>query len=151
MSVCTFLAADWPMEEVAPGTDYPVFVNVDDGAVYDGGADDNFTLTEFREVSDYTDKQYAVCLEWRYTEGRAKQIIGYIRDVLRNTDCVELWHVWLLGWYEYEDRPVIHRQTLSVGELTPEHIKDLVESAIWNTPDKRNPERPSFYCLTITR
>lgn len=151
MSVCTFLASDWPLEEVAPGADYPLFVNLDDGTVYDGDADDNFFLTEFRDVSDYTDKQYAVCLEWRYTEGRAKQIIGYIQDALRNTDCVEVWHAWLLGWCEYEDRPVIHRQTVPIGELTPGHIKDLVESHIWNTPDKRNPERPSYYCITITR
>lgn len=151
MSVCTFLASDAPLGEVAPKAEYPVFVNVDDGTIYDGGTDDNFTLREFREVSDYTDKQYAVCLQWRYTEGRAKRIIGYIRDVLRNTDCVELWHAWLLGWYEYEDRPVIHRQTIPVGELTVELIRDLVDSDIWNTPDKRNPERPSYYCLTITR
>ena len=56
---------------------------------------------------------------------------------------VELWHVWLTDYYEYEDRPVIHRQTVSVDELTAKRIREIDEAEIWNTPDKRYPDRPS--------
>ena len=53
--------------------------------------------------------------------------------------------------YEFEDRPFVHRKTISIEELTIEHIKEIDNAVIWNTPDKMYPERPSFYCLTITR
>lgn len=36
----------------------------------------------FKDVDLYTDKEYGVYLEWDYTEGRAKQIINYIKNVL---------------------------------------------------------------------
>lgn len=150
MSACIFLASDHPLKEMAPSREYPLVINLDEGAIFDGGADDNFFLRTFADVMDYTDRKYGVSLEWNYTEGRANRIIGYIKDALRHTDCVELWQVWLLGWYEYEDRPVIHRKYIPIGELMPEHIKDIEDAPIWNTPDKRNPERPSFYCLTVT-
>jgi len=45
MSVCTFFAAD------------------------------NYFLSTFEDVKAYTDKKYAVCLEWNYTEDRAKRIV----------------------------------------------------------------------------
>lgn len=56
-----------------------------------------------------------------------------------------------MGYYEFEDRPFIHRKTISIGELTVKHIKEISSPNIWNTPDKMYPERPSFYCLTITK
>lgn len=64
---------------------------------------------------------------------------------------IELWHVWLMDYYEFEDRPVIHRQTVSIDELTTKHIKEIDDAEIWNTPDKMYPNRPSFYCLEIKR
>ena len=90
-------------------------------------------------------------MEWNYSEGRAHQIIAYIRAILQDTDTVELWQVWLMDYYEFEERPCIHQKTVSIQDLTPEHIKELDQAEIWNTPDKRYPERPSFYCLTVTR
>ena len=118
---------------------------------YDGGADDNFFLHFFPDVQSYTDRNYGVCLEWNYTEGRAKQVIEYMKNVLQNTTSIELWHVWLIDYYELEDRPVIHRQTISIDELTAKHIKEIDDAEIWNTPDKMYPNRPSFYCLEIKR
>ena len=56
-----------------------------------------------------------------------------------------------MDYYEFEGRPFIHRKAISVYELTTEHIKEIDHAVIWNTPDKMYPERPSFYCLTITR
>ena len=151
MSVCTFIASDFSLTEFAPSKNYPLDVNIDNGTIYDGGADDNYFLTKFLSVGDYTDKKYGVYLEWFYTDGRAKQIIEYIRNALQESDIIEFWRVWLMDYYEFEDRPFVHKKTISVSELTAEHIKEIDSAEIWNTPDKRYPERPSFYCLTITR
>ena len=89
--------------------------------------------------------------EWNYTEGRAEQIVEYLKAVLQKTESVELWKVWLMDYYEFEDRPYIHRKTISVRDLTTTQIKEIDDAVIWNTPDRMYPERPSFYCLTITR
>ena len=48
MSLCTFIASDRPLREVAPQKEYPLVVNVDEGTVYDGGADDNFFPAYFK-------------------------------------------------------------------------------------------------------
>lgn len=151
MSVCTFLASDLPLAAAAPAQRYPLHINLDEGTVYDGGADDNFFLRDFAEVECYTDRKYGVCLEWHYTDGRAKQLIEYIKIALQKTEVVELWHVWLGDYYEFEDSPVIHRQRISVDELSTEDIRDIDNAKLFNTPDKMYPNRPSFYCLTITR
>ena len=151
MSGCKFIASDFPLTEFAPSQDYPLEINVDNETIYDGGADDNYFLTSFLHVKDYTDRNYGVSLEWNYTDGRAKQIIEYIKTALHKSDRIEFWHVWLMDYYEFEDRPYIHRKTISIDELTAEHIKEIDDAVIWNGPDKMYPERPSFYCLTITR
>ena len=151
MSVCRLIAADIPLLEWTPPRDYPLEINVDTGTIYDGGADDNFFLHNFLYTEDYTGRTHGVSLEWNYSEGRAHQIIAYIRAILQDTDTVELWQVWLMDYYEFEERPYIHQKTVSIQDLTPEHIKELDQAEIWNTPDKRYPERPSFYCLTVTR
>ena len=151
MSVCTFIASDVPLPEFEPSIEYPLEINIDSGTIYDGGADDNYFLNIFEDVSFYTDKKYGVSLEWRYTDGRAKQLIEYIKTGLQKTKTIEFWHVWLMDYYEYEDRPFVHKKVVSIDELTAEHIREFDESVIWNTPDKMYPERPSFYCLTIRR
>ncbi len=151
MSICRFIASDLPLPEFAPSQDYPIEINVDNGTIYDGGADDNYFLNTFLSVGDYTNKKYGVYLEWDYTDGRAKQIIEYIKAALQNTDAVEFWHVWLMDYYEFEERPFIHRKTIFIDELTTENIKDINDANVWNKPDKMYPDRPSFYCLTITR
>ncbi len=151
ISACTFIASDFPLTVHKPSQDYPLEINIDNGTIYDGGADDNYFLNPFPNVEDYTDKKYGVCLEWNYTDGRATQIIEYIKTALQNTNSVELRRVWLTDYYEIEDRPVIHRQTIRIKELTANHIKQIDNAEIWNIPDKMYPDRPSFYCLTITR
>ena len=59
-----------------------------------------------------------------YTNGRANQIIEYIKTALQKSDVIEFWHVWLMDYYEFEGRPFIHRKAISVYELTTEHIRD---------------------------
>ena len=151
MSVCKFIASDMPLAEFRPSQEYPYHVNIDEGTIYDGGADDNYFLFSFKDVDLYTDREYGVYLEWDYTEGRARQIIEYIKKALEESESVEFWSVWLMDYYEYEDRPYIHRTEISIDELTVEDIKEINDAEIWNKSDKMNPERPSYYCLTITR
>ncbi|MCD8342160.1 MAG: GNAT family N-acetyltransferase [Clostridiales bacterium] len=47
MSVCTFLAADCPLAAWEPSQDYPLEINLDDGTIEDGGAEDNYSLQPF--------------------------------------------------------------------------------------------------------
>lgn len=89
MSACRFIASDMPLAEFAPSQDYPLHINMDNGTIYDGGADDNYFLNTFENVEDYTNKKYGVSLEWNYTDGRANQIIGYIKAALQESDSIE--------------------------------------------------------------
>ena len=47
MSVCTFIAADCPLKEAAPEKEYPLHINIDEGTIEDGGADDNYFYIHF--------------------------------------------------------------------------------------------------------
>lgn len=151
MSVCTLLASDHPLPTAAPQQQYPLRICIDDGSVFDGDADDNFYLYPFPDVQTYTGKDYGVWLDWRYTEGRGIQLLDYIRRALCHTEEIQLWHIWLLGWWEYEERPVIHSRTIPFSALTVEDLKKLDDAPMWNSPDRQNPQRPSFYRLVITK
>ena len=151
MSILTFIASDNPLVGIAPSQNDLLGIHTDDDTVYDGCADDDYFLCAFTDAESYTQKRYAVYLEWNYTKGSAKRVIDYIRKALQDTDSIEFWHVWLMDYDEFEDRPVVHRSTVSISELTTAHIKDIDSADIWNTPDKRYPNRPSFYCMEIKR
>ena len=48
MSACIFFASDAPLPEVFPPPEYDYLaINVDDGMIDDGGADDNFSLRTY--------------------------------------------------------------------------------------------------------
>ena len=149
MSNCIFIAADIPFPEAAPSREYPLEINLDTGTFFDGGADDNVFLLPFDEVDLYCGKEYGVCLELpRFTAGRAGRIMAYIRAALTQTDSVEIWNVWLSGYWEFEDRPHICRQTLPMDELTTDDIEEILQAENW---DHRDHNRPWFYCLEIIR
>ena len=86
MSVCTFIASNCPLTEVALEKEYPIAINLDNGTIDDGGVDDNYFLLPFHDVSDYTDMKHGVYLEWNYTDGRAEQILKYMRAALEETE-----------------------------------------------------------------
>lgn len=44
MSSSVFIAADTPLPQVTPSHDYPLHINLDTGTIFDGGADDNYTM-----------------------------------------------------------------------------------------------------------
>ena len=61
MSACIFFASDAPLPEVFPRPEYDYLaINVDDGTIDDGGADDNFALRTYPGSFLYTDKAFAV-------------------------------------------------------------------------------------------
>ena len=61
MSACIFFASDAPLPEVFPPPEYGYLaINVDDGTIGDGGADDNFALRTYPDSFLYTDKAFAV-------------------------------------------------------------------------------------------
>ncbi len=151
MSICTFFASDYPLPCVSPSQNYPLEINIDNATVYDGDADDNFFLLNFEDVQNYTNKKYGVYLELDYTHTRAEKIIEYIKKALSNTDSIELWRVWLTDYYEYEESPVIHNRTIFIKDLTVKDIKEFYDAQTFNNPDKKYPNRPSFYRLTIKR
>ncbi|MBQ2902108.1 MAG: hypothetical protein IJE49_09715 [Agathobacter sp.] len=111
MSVCTFIASDSPLREVSPEKDYPLEINLDNGTINDGGADDNFYLLTFENLRDYTDKTYGVYLEWNYTDGRAEQIIKYIKEALKETDSKEIddAEIWNKPDKQMPSRPSFYR------------------------------------------
>lgn len=150
MSACIFFASDAPLPEVFPPPEYDYLaINVDDGTIDDGGADDNFSLRTYPDSFLYTDKAFAVCLDWAYfTEGRARQLIDYIGSALESAPCVELWHVWQGGFYSFEKRPVIHRAAVRFDEFVVDDLRELGETDLWNNKETN---RLSFYCLTFTR
>ena len=151
MSTCTFIASNFPLKEFYPKQEYHTIIDIDRGIIDDGGADDNYFLANFPDTANYTGKKYGVSLEWNFTEERAKRIIDYIKDALTDAWEIEIWHVWMPNYYEFEDRPFIHRKQIKIVDLTYSDIKKIDEAEIWNKPDKEYPERPSFYCLTITK
>lgn len=149
MSTCVFIAADCPLPEVRPSQEYPLHINLDTNTVYDGGADDNYSLLSFDDVDLYCGKKYGVYLELpQYTDGRAAQIIDYIKTALLHTDSVELWNAWLLGYWEFEDRPYIRKRTVHMDNLTVKDIQEIYEADNWNSKD---PNRPSFYCMEVVQ
>lgn len=149
MSNCIFIAADTPLPEVTPSQEYPLEVNLDTGTIFDGGADDNYCLLPFDEMDLYCEKKYGAYLELhQFTNGRAEQIIDYIRTALIQSDSVEIWNVWLSGCWEFDDRPHISKKTVPIDELTADDMKEIVQAENW---DNRDHNRPRFYCLEVVR
>ncbi|OUN97355.1 hypothetical protein B5F98_06410 [Pseudoflavonifractor sp. An44] len=149
MSACVFIAADVPLPEVRPSQDYLLHINLDNGIISDGGTDDNYSLLPFDEVDLYCNKKYGVYLELpQFTDGRARKIMEYIRAALLQADCVEIWNVWLMGCWEYDDRPYIRKSTIHMEELTVDDMKEIINAENWDNKDKN---RPSFYCLELIR
>lgn len=109
--------------EVILYSDRDVEINTETREINDGDFDDDFALYPAEGLSDiYTEKKYAVYLDWtRYTEGRAKKIINYIRENLEHADEVEIWHI-LSGAGELFS---VYTKRISFADLKPEMIRKL--------------------------
>ena len=107
------------------------------------------TVTTDDEVDLFRKKKYDVSLELsQFTEGQARQSMDYIRTALLRTNCVEIWNVGLLGYWEYDDRPYIRKGTIRMEELTIDDMKEIINATNWDNKDKN---RPSLYYQEIIR
>lgn len=128
--------------------DFEINIDTDTGSIFDGDADDNFALLQFRETRDYCHKPYGVYLEWNYfTEGRGRRIIEYIKKLTIQTNCVEIWSVWLGA-----ENPKIITNVIKNDDLKTCHIKEFIDldnfdSNILLKEDEYCKE--IYYCLKI--
>ena len=133
MSVCTFLAANLPLPRVERI-----------------GAED-VGLFPLSLVPQPCEKPYAAEVEAADNDHAAEQLLEQIGAALQRSETVELWRVWLMDCYEFEERPYLHTSVCRFRDLTEEQIIALDRAEVWNKPDKAYPDRPSFYRLIVTR
>ncbi|MBQ8315455.1 MAG: hypothetical protein IJX95_06920 [Lachnospiraceae bacterium] len=129
MSYFTYIASDYPLPMVErPDREMIIEIDTETGLVFDGDFEDDFALYPAECLSDVrTEKKYAVYLEWSYyTEGRANIIIEYIKENLKHTDEVELWHIWSGAGEIFN----VHSKKIPIASLTPEMIRELDEREI---------------------
>lgn len=129
MSYFTYIASDYPLPTVErPDREITIEFDTETGSVFDGDYEDDFALYPAEGLSDVrTEKKYAVYLEWNYyTEGRARNIIEYIKENLKHTDEVELWHIWSGAGEIFN----VHTKKISIDSLKPEMIRELDEQEI---------------------
>lgn len=129
MSYFTYITSDYPLPTVErPDREITIEFDTETGSVFDGDYEDDFALYPAEGLSDVrTEKKYAVYLEWNYyTEGRARNIIEYIKENLKHTDEVELWHIWSGAGEIFN----VHTKKISIDSLKPELIRELDEQEI---------------------
>lgn len=129
MSYFTYIASDYPLPTVQrPDRELSIEFDTETGSVFDGDYEDDFALYPAEGLSDVrTEKKYAVYLEWNYyTEGRAKNIIEYIKDNLMHTDEVEIWRIWTGAGEIFN----VHTKNIPLAELCPEMIRELDDREI---------------------
>ena len=72
-------------------------------------------------------------------------VLSYIQNHLKTAEELEIWHI----WQGVESEPVIHSQTVPVGELTAEHILELQSRDVFATTTQY--EIPVQYRIVITK
>lgn len=120
----------------------------ENGKIFNPEAADNFSLRDMSAVRCYSDLSYGVYVDWDSSlESISEGLIEYIRKLLLETSCVEIWHVW---WGDCSDK--VESKTLSIQELKPCHIVELKESPIFDPKFKTTYDGDyflTFYCLKI--
>ena len=133
MSVCTFLASNLPLPRVER-------IEAEDVGLF-----------PLRLPPLPCELPYAAEVEAADNDHAAEQLLEQIGAALQRSETVELWRVWLMDYYEFEERPYLHTSVCRFRDLTEEQIIALAGAEVWNKPDKNYPERPSFYRLILTR
>lgn len=131
-------------------SDRNVYIDIDTGTITDGDFDDDFDIWIPENSLDLkSNKKYFAVLEWhRLTEGRAENIIKYISDILKTTDEVELWHIWLGSDDLYHS---LKSKKILLSDLTPEHIIQLEKRKIWDDVVINDIEIIYDHCYIITK
>jgi len=120
--------------------DREININIDTGIVTDGDYDDDFSVWCAEKTAEMcTDKKYCAVVDChRYTIGRVKQFIEYLKEQLANLDEIEIWHMWLGG----DEQHNIIKTTIPITEFTVEHFLELEKRDVWNY---------TAYCYTVTK
>ena len=124
--------------------DRKIHFNKETKELEDGDFDDDFSIRPFPPSEVYgihTEKPFCaeVCLH-RYTDGRAENILRYIKEHIQKTEELELWHVWL---DDYET-PVFRKKELLLSDLSVSTLKELEEVQLTVKP-------LVHYCYTIKK
>lgn len=113
-------------------SDREVNINIDDGTIEDGNYDDDFCIWLTEDMHGMrTGKTFCAIFEWsKYTPGRAELLIEYLREQLKNTTEIELWHTWL----DNELHHNIKSTKICIDDLRAEDILALEEKEVWKEP-----------------
>lgn len=112
-------------------SDRQIHINID-GTIEDGNFDDDFEvwLTE-KGYEMQTEKEHCAIFQWhKYTQGRAKKFIQYLREQLEKTLEIELWHIWMDGDVNHN----IKVRKIAIDDLKPEDIEELENKEVWKEP-----------------
>lgn len=131
---------DKDLPEVLLVSDRKVSINVDTGVIEDGNLDDDFAIRPCpKEPGMLTSKQYCAELEWRYTPGRANQLIEYLKNQLIHTHEIELWHIWLDNQPDHQ----LSFSSKSIHRLKADDILHFEQTDVFAIP-------PTDHCCLIT-
>ena len=114
-------------------SDVTIVIDLENRTSYDGKADDNYAIWPLEKTADIlTEKRFCVYLEWQYTQGRANQVIKYIKENLEHTDEVEIWRIWMGGGFPQR----IIKAEIPVDKLTVDDVRKIDTIDPWL--EKRN-------------
>lgn len=142
MSACTFLASDIPLNNYTYLYNKEIFIGKNNNIEF--YTNRYLSLFEKDNVIDYTNKKYGVEIQWDYDEELGEKIIDYISDVLKETECIELWSI----WNSDENPNDIKKFNFSIKNITPDLLKMFELLEFWINP---RTNKPTFYCINITR
>lgn len=121
--------------------DREVNINVDTGVIEDGDYDDDFAVMPTEKLDGMcTEKTYCAFFEWvRYTPGRARLFIDYLRRQLESAEEIELHHAWLGNDLCSE----VSCRRIAIGDICADDIAALEKTDVWSAP--------SDCCYVITK
>lgn len=67
-------------------------------------------------AKEYSRKNYFSELQWRYTKIRAKQLVDYLKEQLKELDEIEIWSIWL-DEHKSANIKSVNIEELSVADL----------------------------------
>ena len=99
-------------------------------SAHESFADDFAILPVEKALDFYTEKPYCAILEWEYTSARAEQILAYVQQQLKDTNELELWHIWMAEAYP----PRFNKRRIAANALTVSDLAQLNALTLWQEP-----------------
>lgn len=113
----------------------------EDGTLEDGNFPDDFSIFPIeKEISMETKKPYCAQIQWHFTRERAEGLILYLKERLKDTKEVELWH----GWLDNDAAHPIQRKEITIDALTTAEIAALEAADVATEP-------LTHFCLSIRK